>query len=104
MCAKAILCHLFTMSVEVMACKMRHEDKINGKHTEDEILKIFQYADDTNAILRDKRSARYFLDTVQEHGLYSDLCFNTAKSEGMWLGKYRHNISKLLNILWTERL
>ena len=87
------------MAVEVMACKIRQEAKIKGIHVEDEIVKVLQYADDTNGILQDKGSPRHFLDTVQEYGLYSGLRLNTTKTEGMWLGKYRHNRSKPLNIL-----
>ena len=86
-----------------MACKIRQEDKINGIHKEDEIVKVLQYAGDTNGILQDKRSARHFLDTVQEYWLYSGLSLNTTKTEGTWLGKYRHNRSKPLNIRWPDR-
>ena len=60
--------YLFTVAVEAMACKIRQEDKIKGIHIEDETVKVLQYADDANGILRDNRSARHFLDTVQEYG------------------------------------
>ena len=48
-----LLPYLFTMVVEVMACKIRQEDKMKGIHTEDETIKVLQYADDTNGILQD---------------------------------------------------
>ena len=52
--------------------------------------KVLQYGDDMNGILPDKGSARHFLDTVKEYGLYSGPCLNITKTEGMWLGIYRH--------------
>ena len=91
------------MAEEVMVCKIRREEEIRGIHIEDEIVKVLQYADDTNGILQDKGSAKHFLDTVQEYGLYSGLRLNTTKTEGMCLGKYRHNTSKPLNILRPDR-
>ena len=75
------------MAVEVMGCKIRQEDKINGIHIEDEIAKVLQYADDTNGILQDKGPARHFLDTVQEYGLYSGLRLNTNKNRGHVVGE-----------------
>ena len=84
------------MAVEVMACKIRQDDKIKRIRIEDETVKVLQYADDTNGILQDKGSARHFLDTVQEYGLYSGLCLSTTNTEGIWLGKHRYNTSKPL--------
>ena len=34
--------YLFTMAVEVMACKIRQEDKIEGIYIEDETVKVLQ--------------------------------------------------------------
>ena len=42
--------------------------------------KILQYADDTNGIVRDLRSAKLFLETVHTFGKYSNLKLNKEKT------------------------
>jgi len=65
-------------------------------------VKLLQYADDTNGIVRDTKSAEKFLDDVAVFGLYSGLKLNKDKTEAMWLGKYRNSKEKPLGIKWPE--
>lgn len=95
--------YLFIIAVEVMACKIRQDENIHGVNLGGEQVKLLQYADDTNGILQNKKSAKRFLENVKEYGQYSGLRLNTTKTEGMWLGSNRHKTSKPLNILWPDR-
>lgn len=75
--------YLFIIAVEAMACKIRQENKIKGIDITNQTLKLLQYADDTNGILQDLNSTKYFLQTIKEFGQYSGLLLNATKTEFM---------------------
>ena len=47
---------LFILSLEVLACSIRQNDKIQGIKIEDEVVKISLFADDMTCFLRNKSS------------------------------------------------
>lgn len=95
--------YLFIMMVEIMARKIRQDKTIHGINIENRELKLLQYADDTNGLLKDTSSVRNFLNTVHEFGQYSGLSLNKDKTEAMWLGNCRNSPSKPLNITWPNK-
>ena len=95
--------YLFILVVEIMAAQIRQEQDIEGLRIENMVLKLLQYADDTNGLLKDEKSAEAFLRTVKDFGSYSGLRLNTDKTEAMWLGSYRNKVAKPLGILWPNK-
>ena len=59
--------------------------KIPGKDTTE--IKIGQYADDTTLFVRNEASVTECLNTVKYFGLFSGLCLNLNKTEGLWIEK-----------------
>jgi hypothetical protein len=97
--------YLFVLTVEIMANKVRPEQDIEGLLIKDCETKLLQYADDTSGLVNNLKSAKVFLQTVKEFGLYSGLNLNVEKTESLWLGSNRFNKTKPLGILWpTGRL
>ena len=95
--------YLFILCAEVLASKVRNNNEIEGLTIENEELKIMQFADDTNGIVANLKSAKTFISVVQEFGLFSGLYMNKDKCEAIWLGKDRNNKSKPLGIAWPEK-
>ena len=95
--------YLFILVVEMMACKIRQDERVEGiKLNDTSEIKLLQYADDTNGLLKDLNSARHFLRAVEEFGSFSGLKLNKEKTEAMWLGSNRNNHQKPLGILWPD--
>ena len=95
--------YLFLLVVEVLASAIRQDKKIRGITVSEKEIKLLQYADDTNGIVADIKSAERFLKVVGTFGMYSGLKLNTDKTEAMWLGKCRKSKSKPLGISWPEK-
>jgi len=94
--------YLFTLVVEILACKIRSDNRIKGIEINGISNKLLQYADDTNGIVSDLESAKYFLEVVYIFGEYSNLHLNKDKTQGMWLGKDRNCTKKPLGICWPD--
>lgn len=94
--------YLFVMVAEILACSIRQDDKISGIKIGNEEIKLVQYADDTNGVLSNEISARYFLKNVETFGRYSGLKLNIDKTEGAWIGSLRNNQTKPLGIKWPD--
>jgi hypothetical protein len=89
--------------VEIMANEIRQNKHIEGLNIRGLNLSLLQYADDTNGMLKDLNSAKCFLHTVKDFGLYSGLMLNMDKTEAMWLGSDRVLKTRPLGILWPDR-
>ena len=95
--------YIFILVVEVLACSIRQNKQIQGIEVGDKCLKLLQYADDTNGLVVNLKSARQFLCVVEEFGVFSGLLLNKDKTEAMWLGKCRRSHEKPLGISWPEK-
>ena len=95
--------YLFILAVEILANKIRQENKIKGITIKGQDIKLLQYADDTTGTLKDKQSAKYFLATVEEFGVFSGLKLNKEKTEAMWIGSKEHEKSQPFGISWPKR-
>lgn len=84
-----------------MYCKTKRH--IQGINIEGKSLKSLQYADDTNGIVSNLKSAKVFLDTVETFGQFSGLLLNKEKTEALWLGKCSKYHEKPLGINWPEK-
>ena len=52
---------------------------------------ILQHADDSTNFVKNERSLRHLLETVNKYERGSGAKLNTSKSEAMWLGRWRAN-------------
>ncbi len=95
--------YLFVLIAEVLANKIRMDDRIKGIKLGEVSNKVLQFADDTNGLLADIDSANHFIETVKIFGKYSNLLLNKEKTQGMWLGKDRQNREKPLEISWPDK-
>ena len=76
---------------------------IRGISIDGQETKLLQYADDTTATLSDLNSARAFFDLLDTFKLLSGLTINYSKTEGMWIGSCRNNVSKPFGIKWPNK-
>lgn len=94
--------YLFILVTEILACNIRQDKNIKGIELNNEEAKLLQFADDTNGIVDDIKSGKYFLKVVEAFGEYSGLKLNKEKTEAIWLGSQRNNTTTPLGIKWSK--
>ena len=67
-------------------------------------FKIFQYADDGTNFVKSERSLFHFLRVVHSYERGSGAKLNTAKSEAMWLGRWRANGATPYGLKWGNKM
>ena len=77
---------LFILSLEVMACSIRRNDKIQGILMKNEEVKLFLFADDMTCFLRNKPSYQHLSSSLNCFSKFSGLKLNKQKTEFFWLG------------------
>ena len=78
--------YLFLLVVEVLANAIRQDKQIRGVRVSGRKIEQLQYADDTNTVVADIKSAENVLNVVSKFGKYCGLKLNKEKTEAMWLG------------------
>ena len=77
-----ILPYLFLLCVEIMRILIRNNKGIKGITIKDNILKIFQYADDTDIFLDGtEKSLKKTLNLLEQFSKYSGLTHNLTKQK-----------------------
>ena len=85
---------LFILAVEILAERIRKNDKIKGVlfgNNDRKELKILQYADDTSVFLREKSSMKYILDELDKFGNVAGPVVNKDKTMLKWLGSAKNH-------------
>ena len=77
---------LFILSLEILACSIRQNDKIQVIKIEDEVVKISLFADDMTCSLRNKSSYEYLIFNLELFSRFSGLKLNEEKTEFFCLG------------------
>jgi hypothetical protein len=89
-----------------MAIKLRETRHIRGiKINLNSItgnLKYCQLADNTTVFLKTKHDITIAMNIIEELCNLSGLKLNKNKTEGIWLGRLKHNKDKYANITWTN--
>lgn len=67
-------------------------------------FKISQYADDATNFLKTERSLFKLLEIVKKYEKGSGAKLNTAKSEAMWLGRWRGNGATPYGLKWVNKM
>ena len=79
---------LFILSLEVMACSIRQNDKIQGIKIKNEEVKLSLFADDMTCFLRNKSSYQHLSSSLECFSKFSGLKLNEEKTELFRLGVY----------------
>ena len=87
--------YLFILCAEVLACKIREDEKIKGIQIGNANFKISQFADDTNFLLNGDRSSFEQLFTqLDKFEQISGLRLNHGKTANIWLGSESNSPQK----------
>ena len=93
---------LFILSLEILACSIRQNDKIQGIKIEDELVKISLLTDDMTRFLRNKSSYEHLIFNLELFSRCSDLKLNEEKTEFFCLGV--QNLSESLPYDFTHSI
>ena len=99
--------YLFIIAVEVLAHKIRNDDKINGIKVGNRYIKISQLADDTTIFLSDTTSIEQVLNIFNLYSICAGLKVNIEKTNAMYIGSlktcdyYPHGLSWIKDCLKT---
>ena len=82
---------LFILSIELLSCEIKENEKICGIEIGPNEYRILQYADDSTLTLQDKTSIAECLKVLYGFSRISGLKLNTKKCQGIWLGDLKGN-------------
>ena len=102
---------LFILAAEILATKIRNSEikgielKSNFKtERKDYTAKVSQFADDTSLFLKDKNDLEIALMIFYQFELISGLKLNRNKTQAMWLGSEKENISSPFGLKWVKQI
>lgn len=98
---------LYVLVSEVLSTQIRNCPDIVGFHLPGAgglQFKISQYADDATNFVKSERSLFHLLRVVHSYERGSGAKLNTAKSEAMWLGKWRANGDTPYGLKWVNKM
>ena len=99
---------LYVLTSEVLANQIRKKNPaIEGfllPGTGGLRFTISQYADDATIFVKNERSLCHLLETVNRYERGSGAKLNTAKSEAMWLGRWRTYGASPFGLQWVNKL
>ena len=85
-------------SLEVMACSIRQNDKIQGIKIKNEEVKLSLFADDMTCFLRNKSSYQRLSSKLECFSKFSGLKLNEEKTEFSRLGVHNGANGSLVNL------
>ena len=91
-------CLLFILIAEILAQRIRNENKIRGIVIDNIEHKILQFADDTTCVLKDEDSVGELFHTIDKFTQYSGLKLNIDKTSLIWLGPWRKKTDGIDNL------
>ena len=92
--------YLFILSAEVLSNKIRQESNVRGIKVFGKEIKLSQFADDTTLFNADIESLERALKIVGDFGRIAGLSLNVKKTKALWLGKWKNNRNKPLDLKW----
>ncbi len=98
-------CQLFNLVLETLCIVLITKGGINGiQLSPDKQVKMSCYADDMCLFVRDVNSAKCVMNVFRDFETCSSLQVNYNKTEAMWIGSTRNNVSKPLDVHWTKKV
>ena len=98
---------LYVLVSEVLATQIRKCREIEGFRLPGAgglQFKISQYADDATNFLKTERSLYILLEVVRKFEKGSGAKLNTAKTEAMWLRRWRNNTATPYGLKWVNKM
>ena len=95
--------HLFVLAVELLACKIRQDQEIQGINIFGKELKLSQFADDTTLFNSNCNSVEKAITILENFGDISGLKLNPSKTKALWLGSWRQRTDKPFGFQWPEK-
>ena len=95
--------YLFVLAVELLACKIRQDQEIQGINIFGKELKLSQFADDTTLFNSNCNSIEKAITILENFGDISGLKLNPSKTKALWLGSWRQRTDKLFGFQWPEK-
>ena len=90
--------YLFLLCVEILAIKLKGNEKIKGIKVGNIIHLISQFADDTSLFLDgSKTSLQATLEDLKDFKDMSGLTVNYSKSQVVWIGSKRYSVERLVD-------
>jgi len=88
--------YIFILCAEILAIKIRQNDKIRGISIEGEEFLISQFADDTSLILDgSEMSLRSALQELSFFSRFSGLRINYSKTQIIWIGSKKYSLENM---------
>ena len=75
---------LFILAAELLACKIRQDNEIQGINIFGKELKLSQFADDTTLLNNDCNSVNKAIAVLDNFGDISGLKLNPSKTKALW--------------------
>ena len=97
---------LYVLCVEVLACKIRASQRIEGfllPGTSGLQFKVCQYADDTTAFVKSVKSLHALFDVISDFERGSGAKLNRSKTEALWLGSWKDRTDEPLGLAWVRK-
>ena len=97
---------LYVLCVEVLACKIRASQNIEGfllPGARGLQFKVCQYADDTTAFVKNERSLHALFDVIAVFERGSGAKLNRSKTEALWLGAWKDRADEPLGLAWVRK-
>lgn len=92
--------YLFILSAEVLSKRIRQDSNVRGIKVFGKEIKLSQFADDTTLFNADIESLEMALKIVGDFGKIAGLSLNVKKTKALWLGKWKSNKNKPLDLKW----
>ena len=94
---------LYVLCAEVLGIAIRKNNKIIGyKYGRNKEHKIAQYADDMTVLITTIASIDELFKLLIKFGEATNSKLNKSKTEALWVGSWRNNSEKPLNLKWTN--
>ena len=92
--------YLFILSAEVLSKRIRQDSNVRGIKVFGKEIKLSQFADYTTLFNADIESLEMALKIVGDFGKIAGLSLNVKKTKALWLGKWKSNKNKPLDLKW----
>jgi len=94
--------YLFILSAEVLSNKIHQDSNVRGIKVFGKEIKLSQFADDTTLFNADRESLEMALKIVGDFERIAGLSLNVKKTKALWLGKWKSNRNKPLDLKWLH--
>ena len=92
--------YLSILSAEVISIKIRQDPNVRRIKIFGREIKLSQFADDSTLFNADLESLELALKIVGDFGKIAGLPLNVKKTKALWLGRWKSNGNKPLDLKW----